>query len=243
MPEGPSIVILREELARFKGKIVLEASGNASIDHSSLLNKKILDFKSWGKHFLIIFRHGFLRIHLLMFGKYLIDERKDQQPRVLLRFKKGEFSFYSCSVKFLDLSELENYDWRRDTMSDEWDHELALRSVRTLKSEMICDVLLDQQIFAGVGNIIKNEVLFLCKVHPETHVQDIPLKKLREIVKAARDYCFDFYKWKKLFVLRKNFRIYKKIKCSNCANLLERRHTGKSQRWSCICTSCQHLYM
>ena len=31
---------------------------------------------------------------------------------------------------------------------------------------MVCDALLDQTVFAGVGNIIKNEVLFRTGVHP-----------------------------------------------------------------------------
>ncbi|HRO68823.1 MAG TPA: hypothetical protein PK951_00545 [Chitinophagaceae bacterium] len=42
---------------------------------------------------------------------------------------------------------------------------------------MVCDALLDQEIFSGVGNIIKNEVLYRIRVHPESLIGDIPLKK------------------------------------------------------------------
>ena len=40
--------------------------------------------------------------------------------------------------------------------------------------ELVCDILLDQNIFTGVGNIIKNEVLFRIRLHPETKIKNIP---------------------------------------------------------------------
>jgi endonuclease-8 len=83
MPEGPSIVIMKEALLVFKNKKVIKASGNAKIDFSKIQGRKILDMKSLGKHFLIIFDSFFLRIHLLMFGKYLINETKEMAPRNL----------------------------------------------------------------------------------------------------------------------------------------------------------------
>ena len=50
------------------------------------------------------------------------------------------------------------YDFATDVMSDSWDPAAALRRMRGFPREEIADVLLDQTIFAGVGNIIKNEV-------------------------------------------------------------------------------------
>ena len=53
MPEGPTIVILREEAARFAGRKILRAEGNARIDMSRLTGRKVVAFRSWGKHFLV----------------------------------------------------------------------------------------------------------------------------------------------------------------------------------------------
>ena len=64
MPEGPSIVILKEEVAAFAKKKVTGVSGNTKVEKERLLNKKLTDFKSWGKHFLICFPKFYLRIHL-----------------------------------------------------------------------------------------------------------------------------------------------------------------------------------
>jgi endonuclease-8 len=66
--EGPSLVILREEIKSFKGKKINEASGLAKINYERLPGAKIKTFKSWGKHFLIEFKNFTLRIHFLMFG-------------------------------------------------------------------------------------------------------------------------------------------------------------------------------
>src|SRR6266704_1669607 len=102
MPEGPSIVILREALQPYSGKKVFSATGNAKIDFTRIENKKVLTFKSWGKHFLISFKDFYLRIHLLMFGSYTINERKDIAPRLSLTFQNGEINFYSCSIKLIE---------------------------------------------------------------------------------------------------------------------------------------------
>jgi endonuclease-8 len=52
--------------------------------------------------------------------------------------------------------------------------------------------LLDQHVFSGVGNIIKNEVLHRIRVHPESTVGGLPSRKLGEMIRQARDYSFDF---------------------------------------------------
>jgi len=243
MPEGPSIVILREELSQFKGKKVLNVSGNAKIELERMKGKKVLDMRSWGKHFLISFDDFFIRIHLLMFGSYRVNELKETAPRLRLEFKTGEFSFYACSVKIIEGDVNDVYDWERDTMSDVWDPEKAYKSLVLEKEELICDSLLDQEIFAGVGNIIKNEVLFLTKVQPESLVKDIPRKKLKEIVKKAREYCFDFLRWKRKFELKKHYTVHTKSVCPDCGSkIVLKQKLGRRQRRSFYCDNCQVLY-
>ncbi|MCW3072497.1 MAG: endonuclease [Bacteroidetes bacterium] len=243
MPEGPSIVILREELSQFKGKKVLHVSGNAKIELERMKGKKVLDMRSWGKHFLMSFDDFFIRIHLLMFGSYRVNEEKEAAPRLKLQFKNGEFSFYTCSVKLIEGNVDDVYDWERDTMSDVWDPEKAYKSLVLEKEELICDSLLDQEIFAGVGNIIKNEVLFLTKVQPASLVKDIPMKKLKEIVKTAREYCFDFLRWKRIFELKKHYRVHTKNVCADCGSkIVLMQKMGKRKRRSFFCPHCQVLY-
>src|SRR3569833_1987444 len=96
MPEGPSLIIAREEMLPFIGKKVLAVTGNTKTDKERLLNKKLLDIKTWGKHLLLCFSGFTIRIHFLMFGKYLVNAKRDAAPRILLGFADGEINFYTC---------------------------------------------------------------------------------------------------------------------------------------------------
>lgn len=131
MPEGPSIVLLKEAVQSFTGKKIIAVIGNTkTIDKERLLNKKIISFKSWGKHFLICFSDFTVRIHFLLFGSYLIDEKKDSPVRLGLTFNKGQLNFYACSIKIIEENINEIYDWSADVMNDEWDALLNLKKVK-----------------------------------------------------------------------------------------------------------------
>ena len=48
MPEGPSIVILKEEAAKFVGKTVRAVSGNSKQDIQRMHGKRVRAICSWG---------------------------------------------------------------------------------------------------------------------------------------------------------------------------------------------------
>jgi endonuclease-8 len=244
MPEGPSIVILKQLILPFKGKKIIDARGNAKINMGSLPNQKILDFRSWGKQFFICLPHSYVRIHFLLFGSYSINEqtKPDKSLRLGLTFSKGSVYFYTCSVRILteDLDKL--YDWEADVMSDKWNPAKARKKLKAIPGTMVCDALLDQTIFSGVGNIIKNEVLYRIRVHPETLVGQLPPRKLSELIKEARNYSFDFLKWKKEFVLRKNWLVHTKKICQRCNLPISKKYCGKTLRRTFFCTNCQISY-
>lgn len=200
MPEGPSLVILKELAKPYEGRTIAEAHGNSkAVPYDELPGQPILSVRTWGKHFLIELPLYSLRIHFLMFGSYRIDEQKeDSPPRLALAFEEGgELNFYTCSVKMIEGDLDEAYEWQADVMSDEWKPALALKKLRAMPDTLVCDALLDQTVFSGVGNIIKNEVLFRLKIHPLSTVGCLPAAKLRELVKQARQYSFEFLEWKK----------------------------------------------
>jgi endonuclease-8 len=242
MPEGPTIIILKEEVKQFIGKKILKVEGNSSLDIQRLAGQRIIDFKSWGKHFLICFKTFTVRIHFMLFGSYRINEQKESSPRLRLVFKKGELNFYACSMKFIEGNLDEIYDWSSDVMSDAWDPKKAKQKLKEIPEALVCDTLLNQNIFTGVGNIIKNEVLFRIYLHPENKIKDIPLKKINQLIKEARNYSFDFLKWKKEYVLKKHWLAHTKTICPRCNIPFIKKHLGKTNRRSFFCTNCQVLY-
>ncbi|MEO5905913.1 MAG: DNA-formamidopyrimidine glycosylase family protein [Saprospiraceae bacterium] len=243
MPEGPSIVILKEEVAKFTAKKVLEVEGNTrTIEIEALLNKKVVAFKTWGKHFLICFPKFTIRVHFLLFGSLAIDTPKERIPRLRLRFTNGELFLYACSIKMLDGGPDDHYDWSGDVMNDAWDSKQAREKMREVSKAMICDTLLNQQIFAGVGNIIKNEVLYRVGVHPESITGQISGIKIGQIIKEARNYSFEFLTWKKQFILKKQWLAHTKKRCVKCGGPITKKHTGQNKRRSFFCVRDQKLY-
>jgi endonuclease-8 len=242
MPEGPSIVILREQVQSFVGKKIVGVAGNSKIDQRRLVGQKILSFRSWGKHFLIEFQAFSLRVHFLLFGTYRINERKESTPRLRLLFRNGEINFYACSVLYVEGPLAATYDWRLDVLSDEWDAVLAKTKLRADPEALVCDALLNQNVFAGVGNIIKNEVLFRIRVHPLSRIDTLPARKLNELIAQARQYSFEFLEWKKAFVLKKHWLVHTKSICPRCHIPLHLEVLGRTQRRSFYCSRCQKLY-
>lgn len=151
MPEGPAILMLREEADRFRGKIVRRASGNAKLDLTRLEGKRVKAVRTWGKHFLLEFSGFSVRVHLLLFGSYRIDDPKDTTPRLALEFDNGQLIFYAISVKFIEGDLDDAYDWTADVLSESWSAANAKKKLRVKPDMLACDALLDQDIFAGVG--------------------------------------------------------------------------------------------
>jgi endonuclease-8 len=243
MPEGPSIILLKEAVAQFVGKKVIGVKGNTkTIDKKRLLNQKVVAFKSWGKHFLICFKGFTVRVHFLMFGSYLINKEKKSLIRLKLKFRNGELNLYACSIKIIE-GDIENqYDWSADVMNDLWDPKRAELKLKEIPNTMICDALLEQHIFSGVGNIIKNEILYRSRVQPESIVKKIPTRKIRSLIKDTRAYSFQFLEWKRNFVLRKHWLAHTKTVCSRCKGPIIKKYTGVKQRRSFFCKKCQCLY-
>src|SRR5690554_3311064 len=206
--------------------------------------RKVLAVRSWGKHFLLQFSGFALRIHFLLFGSWRINEGKDTPPRLSLGFSRGEeLNFYACSVRFLEGDLDDHYDWSVDVMSDDWDPVAARRTLRARPDALVADALLDQDVFAGAGNIIKNEVLHRIRVHPESRVGALPPRKLAQLVSQAHDYSWDFYHWKIAFQLKRNYQVHTKTTCPRDGTRLSyRKQLGRAGRRAFWCDTCQRLY-
>ena len=247
--EGPSLLIAAEQLIAFKGKKIRVASGNSTIGIQRLEGETVGDVFSWGKHLVFQFDEFAMRVHFMLFGTYEAiidgvsvtgDYKRTKVPRLEMEFDNGTVKLFNCSVKYIEEKDAKaTYDFTIDVMSPQWDMQKAIRQVKGYPEEGIADVLLDQTIFSGVGNIIKNEVLSLVCLHPMMKVKDLPGKKTEEVVRAAHAFSQQFYEWRKDFVLLKHLKIHRKGKCPHCGDKVIREKTGKRERWSYYCPVCQ----
>lgn len=252
MPEGPSILILREQLAMFIGRTVRDATGRAALDLDRLRSRRLRDIHSWGKHLLLAFDGFSLRIHLLLFGRCVVHDGEDDDcdiaarasATVSLRFEGGGgIDVRAASARWIEGDLDATYDWSADVLSLRWDPQAALAKLRARPAELACDALLDQTIFSGVGNIIKNEVLFRILVHPLSRIGALPEDVLAALVSQARIYSFDFLAWKRRNLLKRHWQVHQRNACPRCGDALAPvRKLGRLQRRSFHCDRCQRLY-
>lgn len=248
--EGPSLFLAAEQLAPFVGQTIIAVGGNTTIEKERLTSKKILSIFSFGKQLFFQFDHFALRVHFLLFGSFeaTVNEKKvtgdypkkARTPRLSMELINGHIELYSCSVRFMEENQVQKLcDFTTDIMSDFWDGEKALKKLQDYSEIEIGDMLLDQSIFAGVGNIIKNEALLLAKTSPKKLVGEISKKQLIKIVRLVRNYVFKFYEWRKKFVLRKHYKVYRQSYCKICGSKIIRQKTGFRARLSYICPNCE----
>jgi endonuclease-8 len=101
MPEGPSILLLKDQLQPFIGKVVKKAGGYGPMPAAWIKGKKLGNIETWGKHLLLIFTNGVVKIHLGLFGDILINERKKVNRSFYLEFAKGEINGYVVTASKL----------------------------------------------------------------------------------------------------------------------------------------------
>lgn len=243
MPEGPQIVFLREQIDHFIGQAVEKTSGNAKDIVSYGLKGKVLkDIKTFGKELLLCFPNLTVRIHLMLFGKYAVDSRLNRELRLGLIFESGEINFYACECRFIQQPLDAVYDWSIDVLNDSFDRNAALQKLLVKPNQLICEALLDQNILAGVGNKIKNEVLFQRQVHPESVISQIPQVVLKGLIDDCVKLSFEYLAWKQEGSEDEPWKVYKKNECLRDHIPLRKEKIGKSRRSCHYCDKCQKLY-
>ena len=249
--EGPSIHLAAEQLRPFVGRKVTRVTGNSRMGIERFRGKTVNDIFAWGKHLVFQFDAFALRVHFMLWGTFAAtvkgasvtgDYRRAGPPRLVLTFPNGEITIWSASLKFVEEADAtRDYDFTADIMSDRWDPKAAFLKSRACPRVEIADVLLDQGIFAGVGNIIKNEVLFRTRTSPFLPVGKISDRQLRTIVADARTFSLRFLELRRIFALRKNLEIYRRSVCPSCEGKVYRRVHGERGRRSFFCARCQKV--
>ena len=176
MPEGHTVHRFACEQQELIGLRLTVTSPQGRFAHQAALLDRhlLLGVEAWGKHLLHHFEGGHhLHIHLGMQGKLLRDvtgRRPLPQARVRL-----EAPAVGVAWELVAPSRCEVLDDDRvagllaglgpDPLRDDTDAETVLRRLAGDGRE-IGEVLLDQSVLAGAGNVFRAEVLHACRIHP-----------------------------------------------------------------------------
>lgn len=177
MPEGHTLHRLATDLtAAFAGRRVRVSSpqGRFAADAAAVDGATVVSAESAGKHlFVELDGERYVHVHLGLIGSF--DVRSGTAPapvgQVRLRIESGEMYADLRGAIVCDLVGPE----RRaqvlgalgpDPLRPDADPDRAWQRVRR-STRPIGDLLLDQSVLAGVGNVYRAEVLFRQRIHPQ----------------------------------------------------------------------------
>ena len=198
MPEGDTIYKAAEALRPLLvGQTILAARARAPGPMiERVVGSRVTHIDTQGKHLTLHFDNGLaLHTHLRMGGswhRYRPGERylrPPSQARVVLEVAEHVVVLFNAPVAEL-VSEraLSRHPALTalgpDLLAPAFDAEEALSRLRSCDAP-IGEALLDQRVVAGIGNVYKNEVLFLERVDPWTSVAQLPELQLRAILLTA----------------------------------------------------------
>ncbi|KAG8453804.1 hypothetical protein GDO86_000434 [Hymenochirus boettgeri] len=261
MVEGPGCTLNGEKIrARVqKGQCVRELRGSAVNGKNSascpnnipsLTGCNYTGVETLGKELFLYFGIKALRVHFGMNGSIRINQsdKKEQgktNPVAVLEvhLTRDIICFYDSTVDIRNATECQEkkrFFEELDVCSSKFSFSRAECEIKKQHTRMLCDVLLDQAILPGVGNIIKNEALFDSGLHPGVQAGLLSYKQVSHLVKMTRDFTLLFYKCRKSgSALYKHYKVYKKSNCGQCSAKITVCRLGEHKRMTYFCPSCQ----
>ena len=204
MPEGDTIFRAARTLHRaLAGKPIVRFESVLPQlmrvhEDAPLTGRLVESVSAAGKHLLMRLSGGLiLRTHMRMNGSWHIYRpgerwrRSRGDMRIVIATADYEAVGFSVPVaEFLSERQLAAHgELRRlgpDLLSDDFDEAEAARRIRDRGQDEIADVLLNQRVVAGLGNVYKSEVLFACGVHPSTPVRVLDEATIKRLITTAR---------------------------------------------------------
>jgi len=108
----------------------------------------------------------------------------------------------------------------------------------------ISDVLLDQRVMCGVGNVYRCELLWACEIHPWAHVGSLKRGECREMVMLASEMILanlDYTPRGTAAEFSGSLAVYGRQgkHCHRCGDLIKVTHHGEAHRVLYWCPNCQ----
>lgn len=204
MPELPEVETVKRVLEnRFTHKIFKDVIINydkiiANMDalsfKNALINQEILSFSRKGKYLIFNLSNGYLISHLRMEGKYKFDiDTLDKHCHIIFIFQDNDRLIYHDVRKFGKMfyfpKEINIYDtYPLNTLGLEpfeiKDVDYLYEKTKNSK-KMLKEILLDQSIIAGIGNIYADEICFASHLLPNRIASTLTKNDLQNIVNNA----------------------------------------------------------
>ncbi|MGA2847379.1 MAG: DNA-formamidopyrimidine glycosylase family protein [Terracidiphilus sp.] len=204
MPEGDTIFRTARALGRaLAGKPVTNFRSTFPLltridDETPVAGQMVDAVESRGKWLLIHFSGGgTLATHMLMSGSWHIyrpGEHWQQPPRNMrIVVENRDYLAVGFSVPVAKMLRPEQLDRATripvpaiDVLSKEFDASQVMPRMFACRNEEIANVLLHQEVIAGVGNVFKSEVCFVTGTNPFCKVAALNEQQITALIAASR---------------------------------------------------------
>ena len=204
MPEGDTIFRTARNLGRaLAGKPVTVFRSTYPMltrfhDDTPITGQLVSSVEARGKWLLIHFSGGgTLATHMLMNGSWHIYRHGErwQQPRFNMRIviENTQYIAVGFKVPVAEMHTAQSLARDRrfpaaaiDVLNPAFNAEDAALRIQAHGSEEIADVLLHQEVLAGVGNEFKSEICFVTGIHPFCRVAALTLPQIQSLVAASQ---------------------------------------------------------
>jgi endonuclease-8 len=204
MPEGDTIARAAATLDRaLAGATVTRfATGLAHlarVDADTPIAGRVIErCESRGKHLLVHFSDGLvLRTHMRMHGSWHLYRPGERwrRPARAARFAIETADWVAVGfdvpiAEFLDAATLEQAPALArlgpDLREPGVDAEALAARLLEQGARPVGEALLDQRVFAGIGNVFRSELLFMARLHPSTPAGSLTPDQARDLVAQAQ---------------------------------------------------------
>jgi len=191
MPEGPEIRFHREQLQSIVGKSITNIKA-LSRKRVYIPNKsKIRAVNCKGKLLWIETVNYVVHIHFGLTGWIYIDEEPDY-TKYIISLSNGQTIYVDSMRKFTKMRVYKKNTHKRlienlgiDILTGEFTLD-AFEELVCDYNMMISKFLLDQDKLSGIGNYIRNEALYIAKIHPKTITSKLSDKDIKSLYNAIK---------------------------------------------------------
>jgi endonuclease-8 len=207
---------------------------------------RVANVEAAGKHHLVTFASGrVLHSHLGMNGSWRVSPAREELRRgglwlllgtpevVVAQYRGPTLRLYEPGEQIRPVAGL-----GQDLLGDGVDGGSAMAGALERADPIVCvgEALLDQRLVSGIGNIYKNEALFLCGIDPWRPVGSIAADEARALGETARGLLREamsnpgHVRW-----------VYRRARrpCRRCGTPIVSRGQGDANRTTYWCPRCQ----
>jgi endonuclease-8 len=264
MPEGHTVHRTAKHFSKlFMGKTVEISSPQGRFTDSKLVSgQELVTSEAFGKQLYLGFEVATVRIHLGIYGKWRFRNFEDMPPDAIGQVRARFLTTVqvadvvgpsACEV--LDQSQVlaKQSKLGPDPLRiDPGDNELSRLLTKVASSKVVIgQLLMDQSVIAGVGNVYRAELLFRAGLNPRTPGHLVPQEVVAAIwfdavalmkigvktgIMLTRD---DFLSGRPKVIDR--YFVYKRegLPCRNCGNLISIEVLNSRKLY--WCSTCQRV--